>query len=129
MVKVNREECKKCKTSGTAKACYLNGKPACDIIIKEESILNKIEEKIKIGNIYQIKKGRFITLDFGIYNNVELSDNTSDSCSLTDNTHEEWKLVDIVKNCNESINYLKLEDENKQWVYCDLETFKHFLKI
>ena len=38
MVEANREECKKCKTSGTAKACYLNGKPACEVIIKN---LNK----------------------------------------------------------------------------------------
>ena len=36
MVEANREECKKCRTSGTAKACCLNGKTICEVLIKEK---------------------------------------------------------------------------------------------
>lgn len=43
MIETNREECQKCKASGIGKACYLNGKAACEVLIREEHILNKIE--------------------------------------------------------------------------------------
>ena len=84
--------------------------------------------EIKIGNVYKVKKGRYINLDFDSDNDVELRGETSNHASLTDTFQEGWSLIDIAKYYDGSINYLKLEDEDKQWVYVDLETFKHLFK-
>ncbi len=54
MIETNREECQKCKASGIEKACYLNGKPACEVIIKEETIMNEANLDMNI-----------FTMDFG----------------------------------------------------------------
>lgn len=84
--------------------------------------------EIKIGNVYKVKKGRYISLDFDFDNDVELRGETSNCASLTDTFQEGWRLIDIVKHYDGNIDYLKLEDEDKQWVYVDLETFKHLFK-
>lgn len=44
MIETNREECQKCKASRVTKACYLNGKAACEVLTREEYIFNKIED-------------------------------------------------------------------------------------
>ena len=48
MIETNREECQKCKASGVAKACYLNGKAVCEVLIKEEKIMNKANLELNI---------------------------------------------------------------------------------
>lgn len=55
MIETNREECQKCKASGIEKACYLNGKPACEVIIKEETIMSKANLDM---NIFTMEFGK-----------------------------------------------------------------------